>query len=120
MTCLRAFCDKCDNIINLYLKDMEYNEEDAIKYIRERLPQGSEERFDDDEILNVIDMIFDYYDENGFLDMGIDDGPDEVDMEDLLKYVKRMVAKDRQSPLTFDEVEAIVNAEVEYEDSIED
>lgn len=100
---------------------MEFNEDDAIRFIRERLPEGSEERFDDDEILNVIDMIFDYYDENGFLDLAMDeDGPDEVDMEDLLKYVKRMVAKDKQSPLTFEEVEAIVNAEVEYEDSLDE
>lgn len=97
---------------------MEYNEDDAVKFIRARLPKDSVSRFDDDEILNVIDIIFDYYDDNGFLDLSIEDGPDELDVEDLLRYVKRMVSKDSASPLTMDETEAIVKAELDYEDSI--
>ena len=99
---------------------MEYDEEKAVEYIRKQLPADSAQRFDDDEILNVMDMIYDYYEDNGFLDMSLEDGPDEVDVDDLLKYVKRLVAKDPQSPLTVDEVEAIVKAELEYEDLVDE
>ncbi|MDE7376775.1 MAG: hypothetical protein K2N16_07985 [Muribaculaceae bacterium] len=99
---------------------MEYDEEAAIAYVRQQLPEGSCERFDDDEILNVIDTVWDYYDENGFLDLDLDDdGPDELDEADLLVYVKKMMAKDRRSPLTTEDIEAIVKAELDYEDSIE-
>lgn len=98
---------------------MEYDEQAAIDFIRTKLPAGTAENYDDDEILNVIDMIFDYYDENGFLDLNLDDGPEELDTADLLAYVKKMVAKDRESPFSVDEVEKIVLAELDYEDSLE-
>lgn len=99
---------------------MQYDEQAAIDYIRTQLPATSRNEFDDDEILNVIDMIWDYYEDNGFLDMNMDDdGPDELDTADLLTYVKKMVAKDRNSPLTIDDVEKIVKAELDYEDSID-
>lgn len=100
---------------------MEFDENDAIAYIRTKLPKKTIEQIDDDEILNVIDIIWDYYEDNGFLSMDLDeDGPDELDMEDLKKYVKKMIAKDRNSPLTFDDVDRIVDAEVDYEDSLEE
>lgn len=99
---------------------MEFDEQSAIDYIRTKLPANSREQFDDDEILNVIDIIWDYYEDNGFLSMELEDGLDELDMEDLKKYVKKMIAKDRNSPLTFDDVDRIVDAEVDYEESIEE
>lgn len=98
---------------------MDYDEKAAIDYIRTHLSKESNQEYDDDEILNVIDMIWDYYDDNGFCSMDFDDGPDELDVEDLLKYVKKMVAKDAESPLKFDDVETIVRAELEFEDSLE-
>lgn len=98
---------------------MEYDEKEAIKYIRTKLSPESNAEYDDDEILNVIDMIWDYYDDNGFCSMNFDDGPDELDTEDLLKYVKKLVAKDQMSPLKFDDVDIIVNAELEFEDMLD-
>ncbi len=100
---------------------MDYDEQAAIDFIRTKLPANSREQYDDDEILNVIDIIWDYYDDNGFLSMDMDDdGPDELDVEDLKKYVKKMIAKDKNSPLTFDDVDRIVDAELDYEESIEE
>ena len=73
----------------------------------------------EDEILNVLDAIMDYYDEHGLNDISADmDDEDGLDMDDLLKYVKKMIAKDKKSPLTPEDVEIIVTAEVEYEDSL--
>ncbi len=98
---------------------MDFDEQAAIDFIRTKLPANSREQFDDDEILNVIDIIWDYYEDNGFLEMELEDGPDELDVEDLKKYVKKMIAKDQASPLTFDDVDRIVDAELDYEDSLE-
>lgn len=98
---------------------MDFDEQAAIAFIRERLPQASRD-IDDDEILNVIDMIWDYYDENGFLDLDLaDDSPDELDTADLLNYAQKLNAKDRNSPLSAADIEAIVRAELAYEDSLE-
>lgn len=98
---------------------MEYDEQAAIDYIRAKVPALDAANYDDDEILNVIDMIFDYYEDNGFLDLNLDDGPDELDTADLLAYVKKMVAKDPESPFSIDEVEKVVLAELDYEDSLD-
>lgn len=99
---------------------MDFDEQAAIDFIRTKLPANSREQFDDDEILNVIDIIWDYYEDNGFLSLDLDAGPDELDVEDLKKYVKKMIAKDQASPLTFADVDRIVDAELDYEDSLED
>ena len=50
---------------------MEYDENIAIKKIREFLNDTSNSLYDDDEILNVIDMIWDFYEENGMLELDI-------------------------------------------------
>ena len=50
---------------------MEYNEDDAIRYMRDNV-EGAQ-AYDDDQILNLIDIIFDYYDENGDLEIDCDD-----------------------------------------------
>lgn len=98
---------------------MDYDETKAIKYIRTKLSPESNSEYDDDEILNVIDMIWDYYEDNGFCSMDFENGPDELDTEDLLKYVKKIIAKDSMSPLKFDDVDIIVNAELEFEDMLD-
>lgn len=98
---------------------MEYDEQAAIDFIRAKVPALADKNYDDDELLNVIDMIFDYYEDNGFLDLSLEDGPDELDTADLLAYVHKMVAKDHDSPFSFEEVDQIVMAELDYEDSLE-
>ena len=47
-----------------------YNEEKAIAHIRASLPEEISAKLDDDEFINVIDIIFDYYEDNGMLDVG--------------------------------------------------
>lgn len=98
----------------------EYNERDAIKQMRASLPADRADKISSDEILNVIDMIWDYYETNGCLSIDIeeDDTPD-LDKADLIKYVKKQVAKDRQSPILPDEVEPMVLAELAYEAAID-
>ncbi len=98
---------------------MEFDEQKAIDYIRQQLPANSAEEFDDDEILNVIDIMYDYYEENGMCDINADDSDEaELDVDDLMDYVKKVIAKDKNSPLKISDVETIVNAELDYEDSL--
>lgn len=98
---------------------MDFDEQQAIKYIREHCPGLP--NYDDDEYLNVIDMIFDFYESNGLLDISLDDDDDDdddVDIAEIIDYVQRMVRKDKGSKLSTDHVEPIVTAYLEYEDSL--
>lgn len=91
---------------------MEFNEDEAIKYIISKLGEAYAGT-DEDEILNVIDIIWDYYDENGLLDL---DNDQDTDVDELLAYCKKTLAKDPGCPFSTDEIERIVMAELEYED----
>lgn len=90
---------------------MEFNEEDAIKYIISRLGEGYT-NVDEDEILNIIDIIWDYYDDKGLLDLSNDE---DTDVDDLIAHAKKVTAKDKECPFTPEEVENIVRYELEYE-----
>ena len=57
---------------------MEFDETKAIEFIKSRLPENAP-NYDDDEILNIIDMIFDYYEDNGLLDINADDEGEDID-----------------------------------------
>lgn len=100
---------------------MEFDEQAAIDYIRAHMTDGDLAGVNDDEILNLIDVVFDYYDDHGLLDMSLDeDEEDEADINDMVKYVQKVIAKDKKSPLTPDAVDKMVRLEVEYEESIEE
>lgn len=101
---------------------MEYDENIAIKQIRKVLSDKSNAIYNDDEILNVIDMIWDFYDENGMLDIDLEDGEDDSEAiySELCDYVIRMLKKDKEAKILPEDVPAIVKAEIDYELSLEE
>lgn len=99
---------------------MEFDENDAIRYIRDHIDPQTAARYDDDEMLNLIDIVYDYYEANGMLDIDLDDDDDdELDVDDLMDYVGRMLHKDRASKLTPDDARPMVEAYLDYEDSLD-
>jgi hypothetical protein len=99
---------------------MDFDEQNAIDYIREHLPDEYRDKYDDDEILNVIDIIFDYYDESGMLDIDLsDEDEDDVDVEELVKYVTKVLRKDKLSPIAEEHIKPIVLAELDYEQTLD-
>lgn len=98
-----------------------YEENDAVKYILSNLPSDVAEKYSDDDILLVIDIIFEFYENKGYFDLnGIDESDDEFDEFELFEFVKKSLKKDKDNPIDLDDVENIVHLELEYEDSIDD
>lgn len=99
----------------------EYDEDKAIDTMRQALPEGAA-NYSDDQLLNVIDMIWDFYEENGLLEID-DDEQNEINqdalLDDLIGYVRRMLKKDKGSNIAQEHVEALVHAEIDYENSLE-
>lgn len=98
--------------------EQEFDESEAIKFIQKRLPKA----IDDDDILNIIDIIWDYYEDNGLLDVSFsdfDDDDDEYVLPKLVLHAKKMLQKDKFSTLSLDDVESIVLAEIEYEKTLD-
>ena len=93
---------------------MEYDEQEAIKYIK----QVCSCDISSNEILDIIDSIWDYYEEKGFLDISFDEPLEEVDYElELIKYVKN-----KMKEIYIDEsiVEQIIQAELDYEKTLDE
>ena len=49
-------------------KVLEYDEDDSLRFIRENLPEEMLDEFSDDEINYIVDLVYDFYEEKGFLD----------------------------------------------------
>lgn len=94
-----------------------YDENQAIKYINAALKQTGGVTYPDDDILNIIDIIWDYYEQNGLLDL---DNDDDLDYDHLLDWVKHLLKKDKGNNVKDEHIETIVKAELDYEDSIDD
>ena len=94
---------------------MEYDENDAIEFIVKKIGIEIEE----DEILNIIDIIWDYYEDNGMLDISMDNDDDESDIFILIAHVVKIVSKDKSSNLEKDVIAQIVEAELAYEESLD-
>ena len=98
-----------------------YDEDNAIAFIRKTLPENVNARYDDDEILYVIDIIWEWYEKNGYLDLNPEvTEEEEHDLTRLTAYVKAQLKKDQEIEMDPADVDLIVKGEIEYEESIED
>lgn len=98
-----------------------FNEDDALKFIRDFVGEKISKKYSDDEILFVIDTIWDYYERNGYLSLNGDTSDEELlDEDDLIRYVKKEVVKEEEVTIESSDVEQIVKGDLEYEESLED
>ena len=95
----------------------DYDEGDSVKFIRNYLPQELKEKFSDDDINYIIDLIYEYYEEKGFMD---DEADDEVniDEDELIDYVIKNATRNGFTNSEQDEIQFVVQGELGYCDSL--
>lgn len=102
-------------------QNLEYDEDRAIAFIRNFVGDEISEQYSDDEILYVIDVIWDYYERKGFTSLNAKLTEDEMlDEDDMLAYVKKELASDQEILMDPADLGKIVKGELEYEESLED
>jgi hypothetical protein len=102
-------------------EDNFYDEDKAIAYIRNILSTEQNNKLADDDILLIIDIIWDYYDSVGMLSLSdIDDEEDEVDLTKLLDFVYKECKKIFADGINRDDLSLIVKGELDYEKSLDD
>ena len=97
----------------------EFDENMAVKAMRAVLSESDSAICNDDELLNVIDIIWDWYDDNGLLDIDAEADDEDVNTEALTAHVRKMISKDKLSPIRPDMIEALVAAGLQYEQSLD-
>ncbi|MCQ2073810.1 MAG: hypothetical protein MJY77_01290 [Bacteroidaceae bacterium] len=102
-------------------RDEDLDDEKTVSYIRNTLPQELRERFPDDTLYYILDVINDYFATSGILDKEPDaDGFIEIDNEAVADYIIREAKRDGMGNFDRDEVLLIVEAEADYVDGLED
>lgn len=98
---------------------MIYDEDDAVKFIRNFLPQELKGKFSDDDINYIVDLIYEFYETKGFFneDLG-DDEEIEFDEEELTTFVVTNAKKDEVGKFEAEDIAYVVQGELEYCDSI--
>lgn len=98
---------------------MEFDELKAVEFMNRYLSENGRKPYDEDEVINIIDMIWDYYEENGLLEIESDPDDDFDDVEsEVVDYVTRMLRKDKNAVVDVQDVPLLVKAEMAYEDSV--
>jgi hypothetical protein len=93
-----------------------YDEDEAVKFILDYIPAEAKERINDEKVEYVLDVVYDYYDENGLID---EDSTEEasIDEEEMFKYILKCSKKDKIQ-LSEDDIQVILDGEFEYGKSL--
>lgn len=101
--------------------ELKYDEDQAVAFIRKMLPADKQDRYTDDEILYVIDIMFDWYEKHDSLDLSSVATEEELaNIQALTAYVKKEIKADGEVEMDPEDIDIIVKGELEYEESIED
>lgn len=98
-------------------KSLEYDEDESVKFIQNNLPEEMKDKFSADEVNYIVDLIYEFYEEKGFLEEN-DDTEVEIDEDELLDFVLKNARKDGVRDYTDEEIEAIVAGELAYCDTL--
>ena len=98
-----------------------YDEDEAVKFIRSFIPEEIKDKYTDDEILFVIDTIWDYYESKGLTSLpSLDEEEEEqVDIDDMADYVNKEVKKDDELLMDPADVKFIIKGELAYEETLD-
>ena len=93
-----------------------YDEDEAVKFILNFLPADAKKRINDEKIEYVLDVVYEYYDENGLID---EDSTEEasIDEEEMFNFILKCSKKDKME-LTEDDIQYILDGEYEYGKSL--
>lgn len=98
---------------------LNYDEDEAVKYIQKHLPTAHQGKFSDDEINYILDVVYDFYENKGYFSEEVEeDTMVEINEDELIEYVMKSVKKDKIKPFTEEEVTLIIEGELNYCESL--
>jgi len=102
-------------------QDLIYDDDEAVKFIQNYLPQELKKQFSNDDINYFIDLIYEFYDSKGYFENedGDEDNFVDIDEEELIQYVINNAQKDGVGKFSAEEITLIVQGELEYCESID-
>lgn len=97
------------------------DEDDArtVEFIKSYLPQDYKEKFTDDDLYYILDLIVEYYTTSGCLDEEPDaEGYIDIDQDAIVAFIMKESKRDKMGPYEEEAVFFVVQGEMEYGNSI--
>lgn len=98
-----------------------YDEDEAVKFIRAFIPEDIKDKYTDDEILLVIDTVWDYYESKGLTTLPSEEEEEEekVNVDDIAAYVTKEIKKDGELIMDTADIKFIIQGELAYEETLD-
>lgn len=97
-----------------------FDENDAIEFIRNYIPAAIKNKYSDNDILLLMDTMYDFYEEEDDDDLLEDETADnEAYINRIVNYVKKSMRKDPDNNIEMDDVKPLVMGEIEYENTLD-
>ena len=97
-----------------------FDENDAIKFIREYVPAAIKNKYSDNDILLLMDTMYDFYDEEDDDEIYEEESVDnEAFVNRIVNYVKKAIRKDPDNNIDMDDVKPLVLGEIAYESTLD-
>ncbi|MDR1682527.1 MAG: hypothetical protein LBS25_03945 [Candidatus Symbiothrix sp.] len=93
----------------------EYDDEVAVKFIQNYLPQELKERFEDDDIYYFLDVICDFYEKRDWLN----DDDETKEEAELVAFIIEQSKKDKIGDFSEEEIRLVLTAEAAYSGTVE-
>ena len=95
--------------------DFQYDDEAAVKFIQNHLPQEMKTRFTEDDIYYLLDVICDFYEKRDWLT----DNDEEKEEKELIQFIITQAIKDKIGEFTNEEIRLFLVAEGAYSDTLD-
>jgi len=95
-------------------KDLiEFDDNEAIRFINNTLTDEQKQRIDDDTLQYVLDLICEYYDKNGLIE---EDTVDEAEIaeDDIFNFVCSLARKEGVITISDDDIKTVLDGEYKY------
>ena len=89
-----------------------FDENDAIKFIREYIPENIKNKYSDNDILLLMDTMYDFFDVEDDDDFDEENFDDEAYLSNIVNYVKKSIRKDPENAIEMDDVKHLVMGEL--------
>ena len=96
-----------------------YDEEMAVKSIQNFLPQDLKDKFPEDTLYYMLDVICEFYDAQDWLSEEEDEEDEEKEKQELVQFIIMQSEKDGIGQFTEDEIRVVLAAENAYCDTLD-
>jgi hypothetical protein len=93
----------------------EYDEDEAVQFIGLHLPQDLKEKFPDDTLYYILDLIAEFYENYDWLS----EEDEEKEENELLRFIIRHAGKDDIGQFSADDIRLVLAAETAYSDTLD-